>query len=114
VENVNEFVNSSFRFFSLNKLQAFTLEREISGGSQKKHPNKDGYLGSVVLKNDNLEDIFDFFIRQRIDACDCDILISIASKKETNIIDVSGSVNRMLKFIDCKLTISYTMPQDAL
>jgi|OM-RGC.v1.028959987 hypothetical protein len=114
VENVNETVSSSFRFFSLNKLQAFTLEREISAGSQKKHPKKDCYLGCVTLKSDNLEDIFDFFIRQRIEACDCDILISIASKKEANIIDVPGSVNRMLKFIDCKLTVSYIMTQDAL
>jgi len=62
VKNVNEIVNSSFRFFSLNKLQAFTLERQVSEGSQQKHLKKDGCLGCATLKSDNLKDKFDFFL----------------------------------------------------
>lgn len=61
MKNVNEIVNSSFRFFSLNKLQAFTLERQVSEGSQQKHLKKDGCLGCATLKSDNLKDKFDFF-----------------------------------------------------
>lgn len=105
---LSESVNSSFRFFNLNKLQAYTLEREVSGGSKIKHADNDCYDGIVVLNRDNLEDIFDFFIRQRIETGGCDILISIANNTNTTIVGVPALVNRMLKFIDCKLTVLLT------
>lgn len=114
MKNLNETVNSSFRFLRLNKLQAYTLEREISGGSQTKDVTHDCYIGSVILNSDNLEDIVNFFIRQRIETCDCDIFISVTSNMLTNTIDASELVNRMIKFIDCKLSFSYTVVQDAL
>jgi uncharacterized protein YtpQ (UPF0354 family) len=112
VTNLSESVNSSFRFFNLNKLQAYTLEREVSGSSKIKHPDNDGYDATVALKSDNLESIFDFFIRQRIETGECDILVSIAKNMNTNIIGVPDLVNRMLKFIDCKLTVSFTVVID--
>ncbi|MFT5707370.1 MAG: hypothetical protein ACI9ES_001661 [Oceanospirillaceae bacterium] len=110
--NLTETVNASFRFFNLNKLQAYTLEREVSGSSKNQHIRNDNYDGSVILENDNLEDIFDFFIRQRIDTSECDILISIAKRIDAEITVVPELVNRMLKFIDCKLTVAHTIARD--
>jgi hypothetical protein len=110
--NLTETVKSSFRFFNLNKLQAYTLEREVSGSSKTEHANNGNYDGNVALSSDNLEEIFDFFIRQRIETSGCDILISIAKNIDVNIIVVPELVNRMLKFIDCKLTVSFTNIQD--
>jgi ferredoxin-fold anticodon binding domain-containing protein len=72
--NLTETVKSNFRFFNLNKLQAYT--------------------------------------RQRIETSECDILISIGKNIDENIIVVPELVNRMLKFIDCKLTVSFTIIQD--
>ena len=58
------------------------------------------------------EDIFDplmiFFERQQINIADCDIFLSVFSGKDTDIIDVPSSVNKMLKHINCKLVFSYT------
>ena len=64
------------------------------------------------MSSDNLEDIFDFFIRQRIETSECDILISIDKNMDASIIAVPELVNRMLKFVDCKLTVCLTIVQN--
>jgi hypothetical protein len=110
--NLTETVKSSFRFFNLNKLQAYTLEREVTGSSKTEKANNGNFDGNVALSSDNLEEVFDFFIRQRIETSECDILISIGKNIDENIIVVPELVNRMLKFIDCKLTVSFTNIQD--
>jgi hypothetical protein len=106
-------VTSSIRFLNLNKLQAFTLEREVVGASQREHSQNDCYVGHVSLLDDNLEDIFNFFIRQRLKVEECDLFISLSSNMDTNIVEVPSVVNQMLKFIDCKLTMSFTVLSDA-
>jgi hypothetical protein len=112
VINLIKTVDSSFRFFNLNKLQAYTLEREVSGSSKTEHTKNDSYDASVTLRSDNLEDIFDFFIRQRIETSECDILISIDKNMDASKIAVPELVNRMLKFVDCKLTVFFTIVQN--
>lgn len=111
--NLTETVNSSFRFFNLNKLQAYTLERDVSGSSKTAHTDNGSYDGSVTLRSDNLENIFDFFIRQRIENSGCDILVTISTNIDTNIVVVPELVNRMLRFIDCQLTVAFTIVKNS-
>ena len=99
----------SFRFNRLDKLQAFTLVREILGSSYNEHLNDKCYVGSVPLTDNNFDDINDFYVRQRIQIDDCDIFVSVNSESGTNIIYIPEVVNRMLKYIDCKLGFSFTV-----
>lgn len=114
MSNSTDLAKTSIRFLSLNKLQALTLEREVVGASQSKHFKNDFYVGCVVLMDDNLEDIVHFFIRQQLKIDDCDLFISVFSNLDSNIVDVPNLVNRMLKYIDCRLTFSYTFVEDEI
>ncbi len=98
----------SFRFNRLDKLQAFTLVREIQGSSYNNAQNNNCYVGSVFLTEHSFNDINDYFVRQRVDILDCDILLSVNNESGTHTADVPEIVNRMLKYIDCKLTISFS------
>ncbi|MCF2948472.1 hypothetical protein L0668_10175 [Paraglaciecola aquimarina] len=95
-----------FRFLKLNKLQAITLGREIEGASYTVVEDTQDYVGSVPLLEDKFDDINLFFIRQKISMQDCDLLInssSLAGSKEQS---VPIKVNRFLKDIDCRLTLT--------
>jgi len=107
VDNSNPEIEIDFRLLNLNKLQAYTLEREIIGSSYRKHQKSDSYVGCVPLSNSSIDDINDFYIRQMLDSSACDIFISVVSESDSNIVDVPEVVNRMLKYIDCKLTFSF-------
>ena len=109
MENLNTAVEISFRFLSLDKLQAYTLEREILGSSYKQHDKNNCYLGYVPLTKQNFDDINDYYVRQRIEIEECDIFVSVNSESNTDIVDIPTIVNRMLKYIDCKLTFSFTL-----
>jgi hypothetical protein len=100
-------VKISFRFNRLNKLQAYTLVREISGSSYEENLRNNCYVGSVPLNNDNLDDINDFYVRQRIDIEQCDIFASVSSGFTA--VTMPAVVNRMLKYIDCQLVFSFTV-----
>jgi hypothetical protein len=104
-----ELADSSFRFLSLTRLQAITIEREVPGATQQKHWQNDCYVGYVALSHDNLQDIANFFVRQQIKVEECDLFIAITSPLQTNTVAAPDLVNQMLKFIDCKLTFSYTV-----
>ncbi|MDX2370200.1 MAG: hypothetical protein QNK36_17630 [Colwellia sp.] len=109
MDNSNPEVEIDFRFLSLNKLQAYTLEREIIGSSYRKHRKSDCYVGCVPLTKSSIDDINDFYVRQMIDIAECDIFVSVVSKSDSSIVDVPVVANRMLKYIDCKLTYSFTV-----
>lgn len=109
MENSNTEAEISFRFLSLDKFQAYTLEREILGSTHRKHFKNSCYVGCVPLTKQSLDDINDFYVRQRIEIDECDIFVSVNSESDTNIIDIPVIVNRMLKYIDCKLTFSFTV-----
>ena len=99
----------SFRFNRLDKMQAFTLEREIVGSKRKDHIEDHYHVVCVPLTDMSFDDINDYYVRQRVDIEDCDILVSGASDSVTNVYDIPVIVNRMLKYIDCKLTFSFTV-----
>ena len=106
MKNSNMAANVSFRFNDLNKLQAFTLVREVMEASYEEVLSSNSYVGLVALTEHNLDDINDFYVRQRVDVSQCDIFVS--SEKTTQEIAVPNVVNRMLKYIDCRLTCAFT------
>ncbi|TYK66879.1 hypothetical protein [Colwellia echini] len=99
----------SFRFLALDKFQAYSMVREIIGSSHAENTDTKRYVCCVPLSVKNFEDINDYFIRQRIAITDCDILVSVSASVNNGIVDIPAIVNRMLKYIDCKLTFAYTV-----
>ena len=69
----------------------------------------DGFLGVVELSEFNIDEINDFYVRQQVAIEDCDIFAAITSPGNQMTVDVPNVVNRMLKYIDCKLTYSFTV-----
>ncbi|MFB0979966.1 MAG: hypothetical protein QMC62_03500 [Alteromonadaceae bacterium] len=109
MKNSNTEFAISFRFNRLDKMQAFTLEREIAGSTCEDHIEDHCYIVCVPLSNYNFDDINDYYVRQRVELKDCDILVRVSSNFGTKIFDIPLIVNRMLKYIDCKLTFSFTV-----
>ncbi|TWX65314.1 hypothetical protein ESZ36_18280 [Colwellia demingiae] len=99
----------SFRFLSLDKFQAYSLVREILGSTHKEDLENKCYVACVPLTQQNFEDINDYYVRQRIEIEACDIFVSVNSDSASGIVDIPLIVNRMLKYIDCKLTFSFTV-----
>jgi hypothetical protein len=99
----------SFRFLSLDKFQAYSLVREILGATHKEDEASNRYVAYVPLTKHNFEDINDYFVRQRVEVEACDIFVSVNSDAKRGDVDVPAIVNRMLKYIDCKLTFSFNV-----
>jgi hypothetical protein len=108
MKSSNTDASISFRFTHLDKMQAYTLEREIQGSSREHNTDNNCYVVCVPLNSDNFDDINDYYVRQRIEMEACDIFVSVCSDTGTNTFSLPTIVNRMLKFIDCKLTFSVT------
>tara|TARA_B110000467_G_C18092293_1_gene352549 strand:+ start:336 stop:710 length:375 start_codon:yes stop_codon:yes gene_type:complete len=109
VDNSNNEAEICFRFNKLDKLQALTLVREILGSSYEEHFNNNCYVGCVPLTDKNLDDINDFYVRQRVDIEACDIFVSVNSDSGTKMIGIPVVVNIMLKYLDVKLVFSFTV-----
>ena len=109
MKNLNTEAQINFRFNRLNKLQAFTLVREILGSSYEEFSENSCYVGCVPLTGYNLDAINDYYVRQRIEIKECDISVSVSSGLGTKTIEIPVIVNRMLKYIDCKLTFTFTV-----
>ena len=95
-----------FRFLQLDKLQAITLVREVQGASYCPALSDNKFVGSVPLQESYLDDINHFFIRQKVLENECDILISSQQQASLYSVNVPAIVNRMLKDIDCAITLS--------
>ena len=102
-------IEVAFRFLKLDKMQAYTLQREVPGATSEIAPDKRYGVGYVPLTDNVIDEINDFYVRQMVDLNDCDIFVSTVSLAEPHIVDVPAVVNRMLKYIDCKLTYALTI-----
>jgi hypothetical protein len=94
---------------SLDKFQAITLTREVAEATYNNHPENGCFVGSVCLNEslDNLDDLNIFCVRQQIPLQDCDIFISVTSTHATKTVATPRFVNKVLKHIDCQLTIQF-------
>ena len=98
-----------FRFMDLDKFQAYSLVREMDGSSYEEQVENKRYIAKVPLTKQNIEDINDYYVRQRIEVEACDIFVAANSISKMGIVEIPAIVNRMLKYIDCKLTFSFTL-----
>ena len=63
------------------------------------------FIGMVPLKESLFDELNDYVIRQQIQYDDCDIYVE--SKIANGDIAVPRVVNKLLKYIDCKLTFAF-------
>ena len=85
-------------------MQAYTFKKEINGASFYKLDNENIFVGTVPLSDDLFDELNDFVIRQQVQYDDCDIYVESAACATSTEIEVPRVVNRMLKYIDCKLS----------
>lgn len=97
-------VTVSFRLLNLDMMQAYTLKKEIQGATFYKLNDAEIFVGIVPLKEQIFDEINDFVIRQQIQYNECDIYVEGPLCKANTSISVPRVVNKMLKYIDCKLT----------
>ena len=97
-----------FRLTKLDAMQAYTLKREIEGAYFIKREESgdnqeaDVFVGMVPLQETLFDELNDYVIRQQIQYDDCDIFVE--AKHADGDIAVPRVVNKLLKYIDCKLT----------
>jgi hypothetical protein len=101
----------SFRFLKLDKLQAFTLIREVKGATYSQQIDENCYVGSVPLLEEHLDNVNIFYVRQQINLSDCDIFIALKSENASGSFTTPHIVNKLLKHIDCQLTFAYTLSE---
>ncbi|MDP6880823.1 MAG: hypothetical protein QGF15_08105 [Alteromonas macleodii] len=100
-----------FRLTKLDAMQAYTLKREIEGAyfsKRKEFVDEKGsgaFIGMVPLKESLFDELNDYVIRQQIQYDDCDIYVE--SQIANGDIAVPRVVNKLLKYIDCKLTFAF-------
>ena len=101
-------ISVHFRLTTLDAMQAYTLKREIEGAyfiKREECVDKNAFIGMVPLKESLFDELNDYVIRQQIQYDDCDIYVE--SKIANGDIAVPRVVNKLLKYIDCKLTFAF-------
>tara|TARA_R110002012_G_scaffold56629_6_gene145465 strand:- start:268 stop:591 length:324 start_codon:yes stop_codon:yes gene_type:complete len=98
--------SATFRFLDLNKMQAFTLQKEVDGAYYSASKREGRFVGSVELCEYRFDELNIFFVRQQIDITQCDIHIVAKLEQPNQLVVVPVIVNKLLKHIDCQLTFS--------
>lgn len=95
-----------FRFLSLNRMQSFTLNKELMDAYCIEVEEKKQYIGMVPLTDINFNDIIDFYIKQQLKLDDCDITIKVNVSETQGHHSVPTIVSQMLKHIECSLSVT--------
>ena len=102
-----ESTEAYFRFSRLDIMQAYTLKKEITGAWCYKDDSTDFFIGLVPLEERFFDELNDYVIRQQISYDACDLLVKAKSTNEPlTEISIPYAVNKMLKYIDCKITVA--------
>lgn len=96
-----------FRFKRLDKMQAFTLTREVMNARYEPSVNEGTFVGLVPLERAAFEDINNFFVRQQLGYDNCDILVVGCGFDEPVEVTAPAVVNEMLKFLECPITFRW-------
>ncbi|WP_420933096.1 hypothetical protein ACOJR9_11425 [Alteromonas sp. A081] len=105
--NERESTQAYFRFLRLDIMQAYTLKKEITGAWFFKDDSTDFFIGVVPLEERFFDELNDYVIRQQISYDACDLLVKATPSNETLAeITIPYTVNKMLKYIDCKITVA--------
>jgi len=103
-------ISVHFRLTKLDAMQAYTLKREIEGAYFIKsdvcvdEQSPEVFIGMVPLKESLFDELNDYVIRQQIQYDDCDIFVE--AKSPSGEVAVPRVVNKLLKYIDCRLTFA--------
>jgi hypothetical protein len=100
-------VKVSFRLLNLDMMQAYTLKKEIAGASFYPSNNQGVFIGEVPLEESLFDELNDYFIRQQIKYDECDIFVRAHTVGGIQEVSVPRVVNKILKYIDCKLTYAF-------
>jgi len=106
--NVASSVQVMFRFLSLNRMQSFTLNKELMDAYCIEVEEKKRYIGMVPLTPMSLNDIIDFYIKQQLTLDDCDISIMVNMEKVNVSQPIPKIVSDMLKHIECSMSVVLT------
>lgn len=106
MKSIDQPVTASFRFLSLDMMQAYTLKKEVSGAWFYKDEAKEVFVGVVPLIEAHFDELNDYFIRQQLAYDECDIYVEATAQgsEKTAQVNVPREVNRVLKYLDCPLT----------
>lgn len=120
--DANESTTASFRFLRLDRMQAYTLKREIAEASFYENTDTGDFVGLVPLKEPVFDALNDYLIRQQIsyDACDLFVQTKLASagaevssgsrtlckSEHKPEVSIPREVNKILKYIDCRITVA--------
>ncbi len=99
-------VNVSFRLLHLDLMQAHTLKKEITGASFYPADTKGVFVGVVPLREAVFDELNDYVVRQQIKYDHCDVFVEATQSDDVSEVAVPRVVNKILKYIDCKLTYS--------
>lgn len=99
-------INVLFRFLSLNKMQSFTLKKELFDVTTTEVELNKLYTGLVPLTELNFDDIIDFYIKQQLSIEQCDISILVKSSNHGQSYPIPNIVSKMLKHLECSLSVS--------
>lgn len=95
-----------FRFLVLNRMQSYTLNKELMDTYCIEVEEKKQYIGMVPLTEVNFNDIIDFYIKQQLKLEDCDIAIKVKMAQSKSYHTVPPIVSQMLKHIECGMSVT--------
>ena len=100
--------STSFRFLCLTDAQAAELSKGISGAECRKRKDNSFNVGVVELREEVIDSIINFYRLHDVDLKDCDIFLSLTTESDSEIWEAPKLVNQILRFVDCRLTFSFT------
>jgi hypothetical protein len=100
---------ASFRFLALSPEKADELVEQIPSAKIDNHYKNDCLVGSIELIDTAVIVAIEEFKRaNKIRVRDCDIFVSIASKKRSETWRTPKLVNYAVNIINCPIVFSYT------
>ena len=101
--------NISFRFLDLTESQAGTIRKTELQASFGTHHKTNKITCLIPLNNKNAKDLISLVELHFPENEETDIFISFVTEYDTRIIDIPSFVNQIIKRIETKLTVSYTI-----
>ena len=101
--------SAHFRFLNLTEKYAEELEATIPIAEIETHHKTGKYVGSIELLDTSVVVAIDEFRKKKsIAIIDCDVFVSIASRKCDEFWRAPKTVNYIVNIINCPIVFSYT------
>ena len=101
--------SAHFRFLALTKEMANELTALIPSAEIDEHYKTKDKVASIKLIDSSLTETIDGFRKKHsFSPTDCDVFISIASSKKSEVWRAPKAVNNIVNAINCPIVFSYT------